>query len=50
VSFEFVTERLRIRPWRAADRPALERMVRDPDMMRYVTLGPDLVGRGDRRD
>jgi [ribosomal protein S5]-alanine N-acetyltransferase len=39
MSFEFVTERLRIRPWQAADRPALERMVRDPDMMRYITHG-----------
>jgi [ribosomal protein S5]-alanine N-acetyltransferase len=39
MSFEFITERLRIRPWQAADRPALERMVRDPDMMRYITQG-----------
>lgn len=39
MSFEFVTERLRIRPWRPGDRPALERMVRDPDMMRYITQG-----------
>jgi RimJ/RimL family protein N-acetyltransferase len=38
-SFEFVTERLRIRPWRADDRPTLARMVCDPDMMRYITLG-----------
>lgn len=33
------TERLIIRPWRPQDRPALERMVRDADMMRYVTQG-----------
>lgn len=39
MSFEFITERLRIRPWRAADRPALVRMVLDPDMMRYITSG-----------
>src|SRR5690606_40388866 len=39
VSFEFTTGRLRIRPWQAADRPALERMVHDPDMMRYITHG-----------
>lgn len=35
----FETERLTIRPWQAKDRPALERMVRDPEMMRYVTQG-----------
>jgi [ribosomal protein S5]-alanine N-acetyltransferase len=39
MSFEFVTERLRIRPWQVGDRPALEQMVRDPDMMRYITRG-----------
>lgn len=39
MSFDFVTGRLRIRPWRPADRPALERMVRDTDMMRYITRG-----------
>jgi len=39
MSFELITERLRIRPWKAADRPALARMVRDPEMMRYITLG-----------
>ncbi|WP_376695746.1 GNAT family N-acetyltransferase [Wenzhouxiangella sp. EGI_FJ10305] len=33
------TQRLIIRPWRQDDRPALERMVRDADMMRYVTQG-----------
>jgi [ribosomal protein S5]-alanine N-acetyltransferase len=33
------TERLIIRSWRPEDRPALERMVRDPEMMRYVTQG-----------
>lgn len=38
---EFVleTERLRIRPWRDPDRGALEQMVRDPEMMRYITHG-----------
>lgn len=35
----FQTERLVIRPWRDEDRPALERMVRDAEMMRYVTQG-----------
>jgi [ribosomal protein S5]-alanine N-acetyltransferase len=39
MSSEFVTARLRIRPWRAEDRPMLARMVHDPDMMRYITLG-----------
>jgi ribosomal-protein-alanine N-acetyltransferase len=33
------TERLRLRPWQADDRPALERMARDAEMMRYVTHG-----------
>jgi RimJ/RimL family protein N-acetyltransferase len=33
------TERMLIRPWRPEDRPALERMVRDAEMMRYVTQG-----------
>ena len=33
MSFEFVTERLRIRPWRGEDRPTLARMVRDPDLV-----------------
>jgi [ribosomal protein S5]-alanine N-acetyltransferase len=33
------TARLHIRPWQEADHPALERMVRDPDMMRYITRG-----------
>lgn len=33
------TERLTVRPWQTKDRPALERMVRDPEMMRYVTQG-----------
>jgi len=35
----FTTDRLTVRPWQAKDRPALERMVRDPEMMRYVTQG-----------
>ncbi len=28
-----------MRPWRSRDRSALERMVRDADMMRYITQG-----------
>ena len=43
MTFEFFTERLRIHPWRVADRPALERMARDPDMMRYITDGRTLA-------
>ena len=39
MTFELHTERLRIRPWIESDRPALERMVRDPEMMRYITHG-----------
>jgi [ribosomal protein S5]-alanine N-acetyltransferase len=38
-NFVLDTERLRIRPWRDPDRPALERMVRDAGMMRYITRG-----------
>lgn len=37
--FELLTPRLRIRPWEPADRPAMERMVRDPEMMRHITHG-----------
>lgn len=33
------TERLSIRPWEATDRAAFERMVADPEMMRYLTQG-----------
>jgi RimJ/RimL family protein N-acetyltransferase len=33
------TARLNLRPWRPEDRPALERMAQDRDMMRYVTNG-----------
>ncbi len=33
------TPRLQIRPWQRHDRPALERMAVDRDMMRYVTGG-----------
>ena len=38
---EFVveSERLAVRAWRDGDRPALERMVADSDMMRYLTHG-----------
>jgi RimJ/RimL family protein N-acetyltransferase len=37
--FALSTERLDIRPWQAGDRPALERMVADSDMMRHLTHG-----------
>jgi [ribosomal protein S5]-alanine N-acetyltransferase len=37
--FRLETERLHIRPWEDSDRPALERMVRDAEMMRYITHG-----------
>lgn len=37
--FELLTARLRIRPWESGDRPAIARMVRDPDMMRHITRG-----------
>lgn len=33
------SERLVIRDWTPADRAPLERMVADPDMMRYITRG-----------
>lgn len=33
------TGRLQIRPWLESNRPALERMARDAEMMRYVTRG-----------
>jgi [ribosomal protein S5]-alanine N-acetyltransferase len=39
LAFELHTDRLHIRPWLASDRPALEQMARDPDMMRYITQG-----------
>jgi RimJ/RimL family protein N-acetyltransferase len=34
-----VSQRLEIRPWQSADRPALQRMSSDPDMMRHLTGG-----------
>lgn len=37
--FRIETERLVIRPWEPADRPALKRFVNDPDMMRYISFG-----------
>ena len=37
--FTLTTERLEIRAWQAGDRPALERMVADSDMMRHLTHG-----------
>lgn len=39
MTFLITTQRLRLRPWRDSDRPALERMVRDPDMMHFLTDG-----------
>lgn len=39
MSFEFTTERLRIRPWSASDRDALARFTGDAEMMRYITSG-----------
>jgi [ribosomal protein S5]-alanine N-acetyltransferase len=39
MAFELDTARLLIRPWRDADRPALERMARDAQMMRFVRRG-----------
>lgn len=39
VHAELETQRLAIRPWRKDDRAALEQMVRDTEMMRYVTQG-----------
>ncbi|MFO7764497.1 MAG: GNAT family N-acetyltransferase, partial [Wenzhouxiangellaceae bacterium] len=37
MAFFFPTPRLIVRPWRKRDRPALERMTTDVDMMRFVT-------------
>jgi len=37
MTFFFPTRRLKIRPWRQHDRPALERMATDEDMMRFIT-------------
>lgn len=37
MAFFFPTRRLTIRPWRTPDRPALERMATDLDMMRFIT-------------
>ena len=37
MAFFFPTSRLTVRPWRARDRPALERMATDLDMMRFIT-------------
>lgn len=37
--FSVSTERLEIRVWQTGDRPALERMVADSDMMRHITHG-----------
>jgi [ribosomal protein S5]-alanine N-acetyltransferase len=42
VAIELVTARLLLRPWQERDRPALERMARDPEMMRYVRRGRTL--------
>jgi len=40
MAFYFPTKRLIIRPWRESDRPDFERMVLDPDMMRYINGRP----------
>lgn len=37
--YEILTERLRLRPWREADRPAFLRCVGDPEVMRYLNGG-----------
>ena len=37
--FSIVTERLEIRPWQPADRPAFAALATDPEMMRYMTNG-----------
>jgi len=37
MAFFFPTPRLTVRPWRERDRPELERMATDLDMMRFVT-------------
>ena len=37
--FRIESERLYIRPWEPADRPALTRFVNDPDMMRHISFG-----------
>jgi len=37
MAFFFPTRRLTMRPWRQPDRPALERMATDPEMMRFIT-------------
>jgi len=37
MAFFFPTPRLTVRPWRERDRPALEQMTSDMDMMRFVT-------------
>ena len=37
MAFFFPTTRLNVRPWRDRDRPALERMATDLDMMRFIT-------------
>jgi [ribosomal protein S5]-alanine N-acetyltransferase len=39
MAFALLTDRLHIRPWKKDDRAALERMVRDPEMMRFITRG-----------
>lgn len=39
MAFRIESERLYIRPWEHADRPALTRFVNDPDMMRYISFG-----------
>jgi RimJ/RimL family protein N-acetyltransferase len=38
-TFELNSPRLSIRPWRPEDRPALEQMTGDAEMMRHITSG-----------
>lgn len=40
MAFYFPTRRLVVRPWRERDRPSLERMTADAEMMRFITGRP----------
>lgn len=39
MSITLTSQRLLLRPWRRKDRPTLEKMCRDEDMMQFVTRG-----------
>ncbi|MBU6469348.1 MAG: GNAT family N-acetyltransferase [Gammaproteobacteria bacterium] len=39
MAFRIETERLLVRPWEVADRPAFERFAADAEMMRYINGG-----------